>query len=222
MQAKTNATMLMDPIVTKSTTGTLRSFGVRARDMEDAIAEVRTQALEYVRDKPQPATVEEWAALCVTIAKHWRMDEKKAAKAAKKYCVGLCEDPDDHTALERANEPYERVDAKRMVEVLRDQFDAGEMSEKGDEILDCLQAGMNYQKTALEVGISAEAVRMRLRKMRALFKARLAALGITVTVVVLSMTAVASAMPANATDPTAPGPTVAVPPPRHTLQSFVA
>jgi RNA polymerase sigma factor (sigma-70 family) len=222
MQAKTNAAMLMDPIVTQSTTRTLRSFGVRARDMEDAVAEVRTRALEYLRNKPHPATVEEWAALCVTIAKNWRLDEKKKAKAARKHCVGLCEDPDEHTALERTNEPYERVDAKRMVEVLGQQFEAGEMPEKGDEILDCLQAGMDYPETAEELGISAETVRMRLRRMRALFKARLGALGITVMVVALSMTAAGSAMAGTATKPTAPGPTVALPPPRHAPQRFAA
>jgi RNA polymerase sigma factor (sigma-70 family) len=187
--------------------------------MEDAIAEVRTRAPEYLEDKPHPATVEEWAARCVTIAKNWRLDEKKKAKAARKYCVGLCEDPDEHTALERANEPYERLDAKRMVEVLRQQFEAGEMPEKGDEILDCLQAGMDYKKTAVELGISAEAVRKRLLRMRRLFKARLATLGITVMFV---MGCAAPAMAASGAEPTAPGPTVMLPPPRAKLQTFAA
>lgn len=222
MQAKTNAAMLMDAIVTQCTKGTLRSFGVRARDMEDAIAEVRTRALEHVKNKPQPATVEEWAALCVTIAQHWRLDEKKAAKAAKKYNVGLCEDPDDHTALERASEPYERIDAKRMVEVLRQQFDAGEMPEKGEEILDCLQAGMNYKKTAAALGLTPEAVRKRLLRMRKLFEARLAALGITVTALVFVMGCAAPTVTATGAEPTAPGPTVTLPPPQSTPQTSAA
>jgi DNA-directed RNA polymerase specialized sigma24 family protein len=222
MQKKTNAAMLMDPIVTQFTTNTLRSFGIRARDMEDAVAEVQTRTLEYLKNKPHPATVEEWAALCATIAKNWRLDEEKKAEAANKYCVGLCEDPDDFTPLERANDPYERIDAKRMVEVLRQQFEAGEMPEKGDEILDCLQAGMNYKKTALELGISAEAVRKRLLRMRKLFKARLATLGITVMAVLFVMGCTATAMAANSAQPTAPGPTVTLPPPRQTLQAFAA
>jgi len=222
MQAKTNAATLMDPVVTQCTTRTLRSFGVRARDMEDAVAEVRTRTLEYLKDKPYPATVEEWSALCVTIAKNWRLDEKKKAKAAKKYCVGLCEDPDEHTALERASEPYERLDAKRMVEVLRQQFNAGEMPDKGDEILDCLQAGMDYKKTAVELGISAEAVRKRLLRMRRVFETRLATLGITVMAVMFMMGCAAPAMAANSAEPTAPGPTVTLPPPRQTLQTFAA
>src|ERR1035438_2790074 len=115
------------------------------------------------------------------------MNENEKRKTEKKYCVGLCEDPDEHVGLERAADPRDSVDAKRMVEVLRQQFEAGEMPEKGEEILDCMQAGLDYQETAAEVGISAEAVRKRLKRMRELFKVRLGALGMTVMVVMLMM-----------------------------------
>jgi hypothetical protein len=107
-------------------------------------------------------------------------------------------------------------------DVLRQQLDAGEMPEKGDEILDCLQAGMDYQKTAVELGISAEAVRKRLLRMRKLFETRLATLGITVMAVMFMMGCAAPAMAANSAEPTAPGPTVTLPPPRQTLQTFAA
>jgi DNA-directed RNA polymerase specialized sigma24 family protein len=201
---------------------TLRSFGVKAQDLEDGVAEVQTRTLEYLRGKPLPASTEEWVALCVTVAKNWRMKEDAKGKTAKKYCVGLCEDPDEHIGLERAVEAYERVDAKRMVEVLQQQFDAGEMPEKGDEILDCIQAGLGYQKTAAELGISAEAVRKRLKRMRELFEARLAALGMTVTVVMLTMAVAGSAMAAPAAEPSAPSQTVLVPPPRPTPRPMAA
>ncbi|HEY5243780.1 MAG TPA: hypothetical protein VIJ22_20005 [Polyangiaceae bacterium] len=108
------------------------------------------------------------------------------------------------------------------MDVLRQQFEAGQMPEKGDEILDCMQAGLDYQKTAEELGISAEAVRKRLLRRRKLFKARLGTLGITVMAVMLVLCAAAPGMAATVAEPTAPGPTVALPPPRATLQTFAA
>jgi RNA polymerase sigma factor (sigma-70 family) len=221
MQAM-NATMLIHPTVIRAITGTLRKFGVRRGEIEDGVIEVQTRTLEYLRDKPQPEAVEEWAALCVTVAKHWRMNENEKRKTEKKYCVGLCEDPDEHVGLERAADPRDDIDAKRMVEVLRQQFEAGELPEKGKEILDCMQAGLDYQETAAELGISAEAVRKRLKRMRELFKARLGALGMTVMVVMLMMAAAGSAMAAQVTEPKAPSPAVAVPPPRSTPRMVAA
>jgi len=217
-----NQTMLIHPTVIRAITGTLRKFGVPRQDLEDGVAEVQTRTLEYLEGKPQPAAVEEWAAVCVTIAKHWRMDENEKRKTDRKYCAGLCEDPDEHVGLERVVELRDDVDARRMLEVLRQQFEAGEMPEKGEEILDCVQAGLDYQETAAELGISAEAVRKRLKRMRELFKARLGTLGMTVMVVMLAMAAAGSAMAAPIAKPSAPSPAVAVPPPRPTLRSIAA
>jgi hypothetical protein len=81
---------------------------------------------------------------------------------------------------------------------------------------------MDYQKMAVELGITPETVRMRLRRMRTLFKARLATLGITVVAVMFVMGCAAPAMAATAAEATAPGPTVTLPPPRLTLQTFAA
>ena len=222
MKTTMNATMLIHPTVIRAITGTLRKYGVRREEIEDGVIEVQTRTLEYLRDKPQPDAVEEWAAVCVTVAKHWRMDENEKRKTEKKYCAGLCEDPDQHVGLETAVELRENVDAKRMVEVLRQQFEAGEMPEKGDEILDCAQAGLDYQQTAAELGISAEAVRKRLKRMRALFKARLGTLGMTVMVVMLTMAAAGSAMAAPVAEPTAPSRAVPVPPPRSSPRMIAA
>jgi RNA polymerase sigma factor (sigma-70 family) len=211
-----NTTMLIHPTVIHAITGTLRNYGVREQEIEDGVAEVQTRTLEYLEGRPHPASLAEWAALCVTVAKHWRMDENEKLKTQRKYCVGLCEDPDAHGGLERAGTQPDAVDAGRMMEVLRDQFEAGEMPDKGEEILDCVQAGMDYQETAAELGISAEAVRKRLKRMRELFKGRLGALGMSVMMLVLFMATSAPAMVASATEPTAPWPAVPVPPPRCT------
>jgi DNA-directed RNA polymerase specialized sigma24 family protein len=172
MNTHTNA--LIHPAVVRAITGILCKFGMRRAELEDGIAEVQARTLEYLRGKPYPEETEEWVALCVTVAKHWRLDENEKLATQKKYCAGLCEDPDEHVGLERAVEGRDVVDAARMIEVLREQFDSEEMPDKGDEILDCMQAGLDYQETSAELGISAEAVRKRLKRMRELFEDRLA------------------------------------------------
>ena len=185
MQAM-NAAMLIHPTVIRAITGTLRKFGVRWGEIEDGVVEVQTRTLEYLRGKLQPEAVEEWAAICVTVAKHWRMDENEKRKTEKKYCVGLCEDPDEHVGLERAVDSRENIDAKRMVEVLRQQFEAGEMPEKGKEILDCMQAGLDYQETAAEVGINRRGGCGGLKRMQELSSRRdSGTLGMTVMVVTI-------------------------------------
>jgi DNA-directed RNA polymerase specialized sigma24 family protein len=206
--------MIHHPEVVRPIKTTLRSFGVKKQDLEDGVAEVQTRALEYLRGKPLPAETEQWVALCVTITRSWRLDEKKKAKTDKKYCEGLCEDPDERAGIEPDAEGRELVEARRMVEELRVQFDAGEMPERGEEILDCVQAGMKYPEIAAELGLTSATVRWRLRDMRELFKARLGKLGIPEMLLVLVVLASGPAMAANGTGPAAPPSCVPVPPPR--------
>ncbi|MGD0525158.1 MAG: sigma-70 family RNA polymerase sigma factor [Polyangiaceae bacterium] len=193
---------------------TLRSFGVRKQDLEDGVAEVQTRTLEYLRGKPLPASTEEWVALCVTITRNWRLDEKKKAKTARKYCEGLCEDPDDRIGIEPAPGERETIDARRLLRELEKQLDAGEMPERADEILDCVQAGMTYPEIAKELGITARAARSRMDRLRVLFKARLAKLGLSSMLLVLVVLASGSATAANQPAPMAPRAQVPVPPPR--------
>ena len=206
--------MIHHPQVVRPIQTTLRSFGVRKQDLEDGVAEVQTRTLEYLRDKPLPTELEQWVALCVTITRSWRLDEKKKAKTAKKYCEGLCEDPDERIGIEAEAGGRDLLDARRILMELRKMFDAGEMPEKGEEILDCMQAGMKQTEIAAELGITSEAVRMRLRKIREIFEERLAQLGITGVLFVLVMLASGPAMAANQAVPTAPPASVPVPPPR--------
>ncbi|MGH7297801.1 MAG: RNA polymerase sigma factor, partial [Polyangiaceae bacterium] len=186
------------PDVVRPIKTTLRSFGVKKQDLEDGVAEVQTRTLEYLRGKPMPTEIEQWAALCVTVARSWRLDEKKKQKTDRKYCEGLCEDPDERTGIEAGGEGRETLDARRMLRELEQQFEAGEMPERGDEILDCVQAGMKFPEIAAELGLTAECVRMRLRRIRELFAARLGKLGITGMLLVLVVLASGPAMAANA------------------------
>ena len=175
---------------------------------------MQTRTLEYLRGKAMPTEIEQWVALCVTITRSWRLDEKKKAKTDRKYCEGLCEDPDERIGIEPDGGGRETVDARRMLNELREQFDAGEMPEKGDEILDCVQAGMKYPEIAAELGITTETVRLRLRRMRERFGVRLRKLGLTGILLVLVVLASGPAMAANASEPEAPTVCVPVPPPR--------
>ncbi|HEY8089679.1 MAG TPA: hypothetical protein VIF09_17585, partial [Polyangiaceae bacterium] len=131
MTKNQNASALLHPTVLRAIRGMLRKFGMRPQDLDEGVAEVQTRTLECLRDKPQPEALEEWAALCATVAKHWRLDENEKFKARKKYDVGLCEDADEHVGFEKAVEARDIVDAGRLVGVLREQFEAGEMPEKG-------------------------------------------------------------------------------------------
>jgi DNA-directed RNA polymerase specialized sigma24 family protein len=206
--------MIHHPEVIRPIRTTLRSFGVEQQDLEDGVAEVQTRTLEYLRGKPLPTETGQWVALCVTVARSWRLDEKEKQRTDEKYCEGLCEDPDERIGIEPEAGACELLDARRMLRELEQMFDAGEMPEKGDEILDCVQAGMTYPETAAELGITAETARMRLRRMRQLFKAHLGRLGIMGMLVVLTALASSPAMAANLTEPTAPSSQVPVPPPR--------
>ncbi|MGD0529498.1 MAG: hypothetical protein ABSE49_30450 [Polyangiaceae bacterium] len=174
---------------------------------------MQTRTLEYLRDKPLPATLEEWAALGVTIARSWQLDEKKKAKTDKKYCEGLCEDPDERIGLE---EPEGRnlVDARRMLKELEAMFDAGEMPERGDEILDCIQAGMPCPKIAKELGMTVHMVRGRLERIRVLFEARLVEKRLAGGIVVATPEAAKAARAANDMVTEGPDACVPVPPPR--------
>ena len=206
--------MIHHPEVVRPIKTTLRSFGVKKQDLEDGVSEVQTRTLEYLRGKPLPTEIEQWVALCVTITRSWRLDEKAKQKTDEKYCEGLCEEPDQSIGIEPETGGRDPLDARRMVRELEQMFEAGEMPEKGDEILDCVQAGMKYPEIAAELGITERAVGWRLGRMRELFEARLGKLGMMGVLLVLVVLASGPAMAANQTGPTAPRAQVPVPPPR--------
>jgi len=185
---------------------TLRGFGVRRQDLEDGVAEVQCRTLAHVRGKALPQTVEEWVALGTTIARNWQLDLKKRRKTDAKYCAGLCEEPDEQVGLEAAVDRPDAVDTGRMLGVLRKMFDAGEMPEQGDEILEGVQAGMTSKAIAEDLGLSAVLVRQRLATMRKAFRSRLVKLG---------WKAIVPAVNDTEAEPTAPVRAVAVPPPRE-------
>jgi DNA-directed RNA polymerase specialized sigma24 family protein len=217
-QPKDKTTMTIHLIhhadVTRPIKTTLRSFGVPKQDLEDGVAEVQTRTLEHLQGKALPEGIEQWVALCTTIARNWRLNEKEKRKTEQKYCTGLCEEPDNYVGIEPRVDRPDDVDARRMVAVLQQMFDAGEMPEKGDEILDCVQAGMTGPETATELGITLDAVRWRLDRMRDAFERRLATLGLTGMMLLLVLLAAGPASAASLAPPPSPTEHVPVPPPR--------
>jgi DNA-directed RNA polymerase specialized sigma24 family protein len=159
---------------------TLARHGVRQRDMDDAIADVQVDAIEAARRKRMPANLEEWKALGVTIAVRRATKRRRKMKVARKYDAGLCEEPDRYLTPTLHWEHRDPVDTKRYLATLKELFDAGEMPERGEHILQGEADEVPHEELAQELGISRTAVDNRLSRMRARFQARLAALGMLV------------------------------------------
>ncbi len=177
--------LLARPEVVRSIRTALRVYGIRSRDMADAIAEVQTKSLEAARTGKMPRSVAQWKALATKIAINWALDRYREAKVRKKYNAGLCEDPDAYMAPTLHWEHRDPVDTKRYLAILKELFDSGQMPEDGAEILMGEADGVSHAELARELGLSETVVDNRLFRMRARFRARLAALGILTLLVLV-------------------------------------
>lgn len=164
--------------------GTLVHHGRYGQALDDDVPEVQARAIRAARCRRMPADLGEWKALCATIAERYAIDENEEQTAREVYDVGLCEEPDACGPLEGAS-PRDPVDTKRLLETLTKQFEAGDMPEKGAEILAGIADGLSQKEVAAEVGISESAVRHRLARMRKIFAARCAELGLLVLLVMV-------------------------------------
>jgi DNA-directed RNA polymerase specialized sigma24 family protein len=175
---RSDAMLLAHPELVRGVQRTLRRYGTAEGNLEDGVAEVQTRALEYLRTRQPPADLAGWTALCVTIAKHWRLDEKAKKRARSKYDTGLCEEPDEQPPLESSCDSPERVDVVRAFGVLEAQVATGALPEHAVEILDATQAGETSEAIGAELGISAQVVRHRRVRMKRVLGEQLQALGI--------------------------------------------
>jgi DNA-directed RNA polymerase specialized sigma24 family protein len=181
------AELLMDPGVVRATKTTLLRHGVRLHELDDAFCEVRIQALHATRKRrPSPATIGEWKALCCRIAVRMCIRRKKVAKQWEKYDAGLCEEPDEQEPIARSpGKARHPVEVARYLAVLKGQFEAGDMPEHGALILERTADGVSTREIAKELDLPKTTVEERLKRMRRLFKKKCAALGLTVTSMVL-------------------------------------
>jgi DNA-directed RNA polymerase specialized sigma24 family protein len=199
--------LVAHPAAGRCIRATLRRYRVTPQDMPDAIAEVQTESIEAARAGAMPANLAQWKSLVRTIAVHWAIDRLREAKARKKYDAGLCEDADVYLQPTLHWEHRDPVDTKRYLAVLKELFDAGQMPEDGDEILQAEADGVPHEEIAAELGVTQTVVDNRLSRMRARFRARLAALGL-LTLVLLLMAALMApvadvATPAPQVEPSA-------------------
>ena len=183
-------------------TGTLVHHGRRGQPIDDDVPEVQARALRAARCRRMPANLGEWKALSATIAERYAIDENEEETAREAYDVGLCEDPDERGPLQRAS-PRDRVDTRRLMEALEGQFEAGEMPDKGAEILAGVADGLTRNEIGEELGLSENVVRYRLAKMREIFAARRAELGLLVLLVMVGALFAGRGKPMN--DPYAGG-----------------
>ncbi|MGH7297679.1 MAG: RNA polymerase sigma factor [Polyangiaceae bacterium] len=182
------AALLADKHVVRGIEGTLIRFGVGRQNLPDAVAQVQLLALEATHGKRQPASVEEWRALCCTIAKRMVLKGRERDKRRRPYHAGLCEEPDEAPPIERSpGKVTDTVDLHRQLDALRGQFEAGEMPEHGETILVRTAGGCSAKEVGEELGLTESAVKNRLMRMRSLFRAKLAAGGLLTMMVVVAV-----------------------------------
>ena len=172
--------LVAHPAVVRSLRSTLRRYGVAPQNMADAIAEVQVESIETARRREMPGSLAQWKALARTIAVHWALDRLRDARRRRKYDAGLCDDADAYPRPTLHWEHRDPVDTKRYLTVLKELFDAGQMPEDGEEILQAEADGVPRAEIAAELGVSENTVGCRLFRMRRRFRARLAALGMLV------------------------------------------
>ncbi len=171
------ARLVARPDVVRYVRAVLRRHGIPSQDMADAIAEVQVDAIEAARGRGMPATLAQWKALTATIAVRWAIDRLREAAVRDKYDAGLCDDADPYLRPTLHWEHADPVDTKRYLAILKDLFDAGQMPQDGPEILWGEADEVAHEEIAVEIGVTQTIVDNRLFRMRARFRARLAALG---------------------------------------------
>jgi DNA-directed RNA polymerase specialized sigma24 family protein len=148
------------------------------QELPDGVAQVQMRALGALQNKPRPVDLGGWKALSCTIAERLVLKDRKREAKRSRYHDGLSDEADDHAPIARSpGKVADPVDLARQRKVLEGQFEAGDMPEHGDAILEGVVDGLSAKEIGAELGLSESAVKNRLARMRKLFKAKLAALG---------------------------------------------
>jgi DNA-directed RNA polymerase specialized sigma24 family protein len=206
--------LLAHPELTRAIEGTLIQTGWPRTELPDGVAQVQMRVLEALRRKPLPVDLGEWKALACTIAKRMVIKDRQRAKKRSRYDTGLSDGADDHAPVERSpGRVADAVDLARQRRVLEGQFEAGDMPEHGEAILEGVVDGLSAKEIGAELGLTESAVKNRLARMRKLFKAKLAALGMLTLMMLVAVLFAAPFGGVATRDVTpAPGATTAQPP----------
>ena len=187
--------LLAEPRLASYIAVVLHRHGVHDGEMRDAVAEIRALALEAARRGRMPADGRGWRALAGLIAERWAIDRLRERDVTNRYDAGLVvEDPDVYERPILHREQRDPVDTERYLGVLKELFDRAEMPEHGAEILWAEAEGVAMGEVAEELGITEDAARGRLKRMRAKFRVRLAQLGmLTLALLVVMLLALGPA-----------------------------
>jgi DNA-directed RNA polymerase specialized sigma24 family protein len=214
--------LLAHPELTRAIEGTLIQTGWPRTELPDGVAQVQMRVLEALRKKALPVDLGEWKALACTIAKRMVTKDRQRAKKRGRYDTGLSDEADAHAPVERSpGKVTDAVDLARQRKVLEGQFEAGDMPEQGEAILEGVVDGLSAKEIGAELGLTESAVKNRLSRMRKRFKGKLAALGILTLMMLVAVLFAAPFGGVATRDVTpAPGATTAQPrpqPPTETL-----
>ncbi len=135
------------------------------------------KALESFQRNPPPDTLERMMALCSVIAKNHAIDAKRQAASRRADLEAPCERK-DYGVVEREVPRRDPVDAGKQLEVLAELFREGEMPPHGVDILEAFASGCTYSEIGECLGISADLAEWRLRRMKDLYRTRLAKRGL--------------------------------------------
>jgi DNA-directed RNA polymerase specialized sigma24 family protein len=209
-----SAEALAHPDVVQAVSGVLRHGGIAPADLGDAVADVQVRVLHALRNKPAllwPQTRESWKALSIRAAQTLLIDRSKKARRRAKTDAGACEEPDAHPAPARRPSEREPLDQKMAVELLAAHLAESKHPAIDLEIVDRLQAGQDQATIAVEMGLSHQQIRDRVRAIRKSFRLRLsgvlgsaAAAGFALLMILRSPGAPPKTEVANALRPDAP------------------
>jgi RNA polymerase sigma factor (sigma-70 family) len=150
---------LTDQEVVRAIRKMLFRRGVAPGDLDDGVADVQTRILEMLRVGPPPSGLSEWTALAMTVAKHFAFDEGR-----KRVVRNALEEPledESEAYVEEDGRDEDPVDAKRLLAVLGDLLEAGQVPPLSSEIL-CLAAeGYTDPEIAERLGVTKDVVRKR-------------------------------------------------------------
>jgi DNA-directed RNA polymerase specialized sigma24 family protein len=177
-----SSVLVNHPTVVAAIVAVLRGGGIAKQDVKDGLADVQLRALESFQRRDPPADVGAMRALCVKIAHNYAINRWKKQSFRSQWDTGLCEEPDEHGPLAARHEGRDPVDERRQLEALADLFREGRMPEHGARILEVVSDGGSFREVGDELGITADTVKGRLKKMRRIFRARLAGIGLVAAV----------------------------------------
>jgi RNA polymerase sigma factor (sigma-70 family) len=159
--------------------------GVPKADVDDAVQEVVARALAI---DPPPETLEACLALVASIARNLSADQVRTKTHRAKVDARLEANP-DAAALPDARPPGARdpLDAKRQLDFVRREVEAGRVPERAVAILQAVAEGADQNEVAKDLGLAHSTVRNEVAKTRAKLRASWAAYLAAATVVVLAV-----------------------------------